>query len=225
MNTVGKFLIALTVVTLATVGCGNNNNPVVPPPPQFANPNGYPGGFGIGGGCGAAGGQNLHPDGTPYNAMLTGQYQGGSSSNSLSISMYYYNAPNADNQVQQIVGSGNFNFPDLSLFMPQTMGSSIPSTFCISSTNPQSGQVNPGTYVSGAIYLVLDGYVQTPYVSPFGGYGYGGGGGYGQSMVEVVIGSPNGAAAGLVQGRIQGQVQVTLGVGSPGAMPLYYQAQ
>jgi hypothetical protein len=213
---------AFALVVLLTVGCGSNNNVAAPAPPAQ-----YPGYTynTSSGACGNPGGTvPLQQNGTPYASTLS--TTGGNASNTLSLYLFYYGSYAAGSgTTQNIVGSGTFTYPDLTLFSPS---SSIPNyTFCISSSQVNGNSPTPGVYQASTqgISLSLRGLVSVPYLSPYSGTSGvlpGQQPPYGQEQVELDIGTSY-CGAYLYNGRVVGCSQVTLGIS--GQSPIIYQMQ
>jgi len=212
-------LAILMVAVVSMSACGKKAPvPAPPPPPALPNP-GYGGGF-AGGGCGSVGGQSpLNQLG--YVSSLQAVYSGGSAANALQLFLSYQTYPNAGSQMQNIVGSGTFSYPDLNLL---SRGMQVPQTsFCVSSAGPTGG-VTPGVYMprSGEVSILLQGLIQVPSYPGFGGVGYYGGGypQYVQQIVQLAIGYSQGCSAYLYNDRVVGCADVYIGSGS---QPIRYQ--
>ena len=170
----------------------------------------------------------LHKDLSPFYGQLSqsnGYYpQGGSSSNTLTLGMYYTRYSNGINPTQNIVASGSFNFPDL----VQLYQYPVPNqnyNICLSSAGLGNIAPTPGVFDSrgSTVSMTLRGIVAVPLYSPFGGYPGAGTPSTGQEVIEVTIGS-NYCPAYLNQDRIYGCIDVKVGSGS-NSPALHYQAR
>lgn len=227
-----RFALLAAVVLFFGTACGKKDFPVPQPLPSAPGGGiGIGGGF-YGGGCGVAGSLPLNQTGTPYYGAL--------GNNAIQLSLYFVSNFSFDLPQQNIVGSGMFSFPDLNQILGT--GNYSPTTqTCVSSTNMTSGTPTPGTisyqqqqfnpYMppqqqqgGATISLMLQGIVQVPARSPFGGF-YPGGYApqYTQELVTMMVGYD--CPATLSNGRIKGCVNVRLGQQQQQQMPYPYPQQ
>ncbi len=176
--------------------------------------------YGGGGGsvnCGAVGGQ-------PFSqTAFMGSMSGG---NSISLNLSYSGYPSGASQYQSVIGSALLNLPSVLQTQNPYGGppQQVQSQFCVTSSSLGGGQPSPGTFVASdsSVAMMLYGYVQSPVFSynPYDPYSsnYQTGSQYQQLPATVSIGQsivPNGyyddCGARLINGRVQGCVEVKLG--------------
>lgn len=212
------WILGAAALFIMLAGCGKST-----PPPPLALPAPLPqtGGFGGSVGsvsCGAIGGQPFSQ--TPFMGSMSG-------GNSISLTLGYSGYPSGASQYQSVIGSALLNLPSILQTQNPYGGQQQPvqNQFCVTSSSLGGGQPSPGTYVAAdtSIALMLYGYVQSPVYSynpydPYSG-GYQGGTQYqqlpatvsiGQSIVPTSYGYDD-CGARLVNGRVQGCVEVKLG--------------
>lgn len=209
INLKSAMMAVLVLVAVGTIGCSKGANNVAPAPPITTNP-------GVGGSCGSVGGTPITNDAQGIQANLVG----GSASNSMQLSLFFASGSyNYNQSAQSVNGSAQMVFPALQSIWTYLTGSQTPvpqTTFCVSSSDVQSGQPTPGTlggYNGGVsspcgnsgtpLSITMRGLVTLP--QPYGGYNSAGG--QIQDVVEVVVG-PQGAPAVLCQGRLYGSATV-----------------
>ena len=217
-------LCGFLVIAGMLTACGGNND-FIPPPPPIAPPvggfnGGGFGGFTGGGNCGGSFGSfPLNQTGQPYYGSMVSQ----AGSSSISLQVGILNQPNFSSPIQQVAGSAQIDLADLRNTSGQTQGI---SSFCVSSQSLTGGSVIPGNFAvqDQSIAITMEGYVQVPLFSPYGGSGgLGGTFQYGQDRVVVSIGTGiiGCNAAFLRNGRLVGCLEVQIGNGQRG----YYQLQ
>jgi hypothetical protein len=210
MMTWTKRVMVMALVALS--GCGGNPPPVVAPP---TNPYGYAPTT-----CPAvSGAAPLLPGGQPFTTTLTTGY--GATEDSLTVTLFYQNAPSATDYLPSIVGTGTLSFPDIVTLLPYPT-SAQQTSFCVTSADPTGGAgLSTGVFSpqDQSLAIVLKGFVNVPYVSPFSGYPGSyysppGSSGAGHEMITVSIGWNECGAVISGSNRIEGCIDVKIGQGN-----------
>ncbi|MBI4405072.1 MAG: hypothetical protein HY537_12990 [Deltaproteobacteria bacterium] len=200
------FTGALAIMALGLIACGKKNDVPVPqpaPPPSNPNPGGYAPGAGFA--CGGMGGIPLRPD--PFIGSMN-SYSG--SANQLSL-LLSFNGNYFDGYQTSILGSGNFDFPDIAVFLGNRYQTPTTS-FCVSSNSINGGTPSYGTLgPDKSVRMILRGFMQTPLVDPFGYPGSYGGANYGFGQTKVTVSLGTDCIAYAVNGRIYGCIKVQIG--------------